>query len=90
MNKREQAEMINLVVPLDNLFFLAERIEDYILENVDLKADILKNNINEYKKKLLENLNAIEETKDILQGIVHLKVANERIKTMLEKGNKRK
>ena len=85
MNKREKAEMINIIVPLDNLFFFVEHIEDHILKNSDVETEILIQNIREYKKKLLKNLNAIEETKDILMEIVHLKVANERLTSKFSK-----
>mgnify|MGYP006988865136 CR=1 FL=1 len=85
MNKREKAELINLITPLDNLFFIAEHIEDNIMNNINIESQILKNNIEEYKQKLFKNLNVIEETKDILMEIVHLKVESERIKNILIK-----
>lgn len=77
MNKREKDEMLNLVVALDNLFLLVENMENILTKNASIEYKNLEH-IKQYKEKLIENMNVIEETKDILLGINHLKISSER------------
>ena len=79
MNKREKDEMLNLVVALDNLFLLVENMENILTKNASIGYKNLEH-IKYYKEKLIENLNVIEETKDILLGVNHLKISSERFK----------
>ena len=35
MNKREKAELMNLVTPLENLFYITSHIDEYLLDDVE-------------------------------------------------------
>ena len=77
MNKNEKIQMDNIVVAIDNLYFLIEQLEKELSEFDD--TDLIPiEKLKIYKEKFLKNLDVIEETKDNLLGITQLKISSER------------